>query len=139
MQVEVKNGLAAVAVTVDHQTISFFRKAFLLSQPIGGGNQLSDKRKVILIYFGNTRNMFLGNQNGMNRGLGVNVFESEEFIVFEEDGAGDLFLNDFAKKTLHIFTVANDPVLYKTILFLYNKGNSDDHLQGVLRISGVPF
>lgn len=77
--------LAAAATDMEFELVAFFGKAEFLGHPLSGQNNLPQER---LIGFGRVIhrfNVLFRDDQKVNRGFRVNVFENDNAIIFPDD------------------------------------------------------
>src|SRR3990172_9803434 len=102
MKMDVEHGLAgAVAVVNDHPVAALF-KAFL------GGDFPRDKEEVsheLPVRHGdavNVRDMLFGNDERVDRRLGIDVLEGDRMLVLVDDRGRDLLFDDPAENAVRV-------------------------------------
>jgi hypothetical protein len=100
MDVQMKNGLAAVIVRIDHDAVSFFGKTLTASDLGGGQKQLAERFPVALSRLVERGNVLARDQQNMRRSLRVDVVKSHAKIVFVNFFRRNIARNDFAKNTI---------------------------------------
>jgi hypothetical protein len=94
MEVQVRHGLAAFFVAVDHQAVAFLQSVFS-SQ--AGGDQMHVAQELLVLFsqIGVRANFFARNQQDMHRGLRGNVPKRQAEIVFLDNLCWNFSLDDF--------------------------------------------
>lgn len=123
MEVEMVDGLAAVSVTIDDEPVSPLRKPLFPGKRISHQNQFPDERSGLFGKLRNPLKMGLGDNHGMERGLGINVSKGEDLLIVMEKGGRDLFLDNSTEDAIfHRLSIAGRPACFnkrcfKKILF----------------------
>lgn len=101
MYVKVEDGLSCSRPNVQHCSISLFDVA--LASDLGGGQvALSDNLGIFLLRFLEAREMLLGNDQDVGRSLRMNVFKSENVLVFVNLFRGNFSANDSAEEAIRV-------------------------------------
>ena len=99
MHMKVIDGLAAVAAGVNDETVAVIQALFP-GEGAGLGKQGAEEGGVFRQRVGVGRNVALGDEQDVGRGLGVNVSESEDIGGFMQALDGDHARDDLAKKAV---------------------------------------
>src|SRR3989339_156087 len=83
---------------IDHPPKTGRPDPFGLRQLIDDAVKLSHDGRILNI--GDRRDMFLGNDQDVNRGLRIDVIEGKDLVIFIDLAAWDLFGRDLAKKAV---------------------------------------
>jgi len=85
MEMDVIDALTSIGIGIHHQTKAPFCDSFFPCDLIGNLEQMADDRVVSRINIESRRNMFSGDYNNMNRGLGIYVLEGHHALIFIDD------------------------------------------------------
>ncbi len=91
---EVGDRFAAVGAVVDDDPEAVLREAFLLGDEAHAGEEVAEEVLVGGIGLGETNHRFPGNEQKVDRGLGVDITETQALIVLVNDLTGDLAIGD---------------------------------------------
>ncbi len=98
MNVQMINGLSAILIGVDHQSVAIGGEAQLRSNLTGLHHQMPHDAFVVeLMKLGHGLNGLFRNQKHVYRGLGLNVFKRQANIVFVNDVGRNFAVDDFCK------------------------------------------
>jgi hypothetical protein len=100
MDVQVVDGLAAIARGVDDGAIAF-GEIFLAGNFGGGGEKLAEKLRVTFSSFCERCNVTARRDENVDRRGRIDVSEGKAIIVFVDGGGGNATVNDLAKETAH--------------------------------------
>ncbi len=95
-------GLATVAAIVDDQPETGVMNAFLPRNVLGNVKKMTQQRLIGDVGFTDPGNLFLGDDQDMNRRLGRDVVKSQAEVVFMDDPGGDLLGDDLGEYGAHI-------------------------------------
>jgi len=102
MQMNMENRLTSVPSVVDHHSITALIKPFLCCDGLCYEKEMANDLPVRNCYPMNISNMFFGNDQHVNRRLGIQILERQGMLVLVDDPCGDLFFYDLAKNALLI-------------------------------------
>jgi hypothetical protein len=104
MYMEVIHGLSPIGLTINHKPGPVFGAALFFGQFLGLVEQSAGQGAILRFQFHDIPDMLFGNQEKMNRRLGGDVVEGQEFIILIDLLARNLPRDDFTKNTItHIF------------------------------------
>jgi hypothetical protein len=104
VDVDVVNGLAAVALAVDDKPRSFFSAAQFFCQLLGFIENLPQKAAVSRFQVHNARDMPFRDDEEMHRRLWVHIMKGKHIVILVDFLAGDFPLNNFTENTVtHTF------------------------------------
>ena len=101
MNVEVRDGLAAVWAVVDHHAEAAFRQAEVGGDLRGGEKELTEDRLIPGLRLADARDDLIGNNQDVNRCLRGNIAEDEAMFVAVYHVSGDFTVADFLENRLH--------------------------------------
>ena len=99
VQMQMGDGLSAVAPAVDDETVPGLRQTFIGSDTDGGEHEFPRQAAVCVFQFRQTGDVATGDQQDMCRGLGVDVTEGQELFIAVHLGAWYFASGDITKKT----------------------------------------
>lgn len=99
VQVKVAYGLSAVVARVDDGAVTV-GQALLLSDLVGGGEEVAKEYRVVGCGLGQGLEVLLWNEQDVGRGLWIDVGKGEDVVVFVELGDGDGAGGDLAEETV---------------------------------------
>lgn len=97
VNVQVKDGLAAMGAGVDDQPIATFFDSFLLGQLAGNEKQLPHEGFVFWLKFVDGANVAVGDDQDVYRGFGVNVAKGSDALILIDDLSGEMTGNDLTE------------------------------------------
>src|SRR5690349_2590111 len=100
VQVDVEDRLPGVAVGVEHHPEAAGRNAALFGDGGRAPRQLADNRVVLRRQLVERRDVALGDDEHMRRGLRLDVFEGQDAFVLVHDLGWQLAVDDLAEKTV---------------------------------------
>jgi hypothetical protein len=100
MDVEVIHGLTAVGLAVDHKPGAPFGTALFRGQFLGLEQKLPQEGAVPRVQLHNIPDVFFGDHQEMNRGLGGNIMEGQHTVILIDLFAGNLPGDDFTENTI---------------------------------------
>lgn len=101
MDVEVRDGLAAVRAVVDDDAVSAFREAEVGGDLRGGEQQVAEDGLIRRFRLSDTGDGFDGHDQDVDGSLRGNVTEGEAMLVAVNHIGGDLPVADFFENGLH--------------------------------------
>ena len=100
VNVQMKNGLPAVAVRVDDDAIAVFGKAFFACYFRAGQKQVTERFPVIFSGFVERIEMLARDDQNVRRRLRANIVEGDAHVVFVNSRRRNLARNNSAKQTI---------------------------------------
>lgn len=100
MKMNMEHGLSGAFAVIDDHPVSVPVEAVLGRYRFGDKEQVADKFAICGSHTMNIGDMFFGNKEEMDRRLGIEVFKCDCLLVLVDDGGGDFFLDDLAKKAV---------------------------------------
>jgi hypothetical protein len=100
VDVEVVDGLAAVGAGVDDEAVAV-GEVLLASDFCGDVEEVAEHGGVVLHGVGVGGEVVFGDDEDVDRGLGVDVGKGEDLVVFVDGLYGDFPVRDFAEETGH--------------------------------------
>ena len=91
---QMRNGFPAVRPVVYYQTIAGFGKAEFFGDFGCFEKQMAEQFVIVGRSFGDSRDVFLRNNQDMDGRFGVDVAEGEHKVVFVNDVGGDFAVDD---------------------------------------------
>ena len=107
VEVQVIDRLAALAVTIDHQTEATIRDSDLSRDPVPHQQEMPEQSIIGLVRIEECRKMSAGNNQDMDRRLRVDVFEGNGLLVLIHNLALTFSAGDLTKQTgIHTLTLS---------------------------------
>ena len=98
---QVVDNLTTAPSDIDHQTVALGSDIPLCSQLFRYRKEFSHQRNMLIFQVVDRRDVGLGNEENVNQGLRLDIFEDEDLVIFIDD-IGRLGLRDnLAKDTWH--------------------------------------
>lgn len=97
---QVRHGFAGVRAVVDDQTEAL-GELKLRRDPSGHEQQMPEHRLVLSPGFGDAGDGLFGDDQQMNRGLGLDVVKHDAMFVLVLDLRGDVSIDDFLENGFH--------------------------------------
>src|SRR5574337_473593 len=105
VKVQMVNRLPALAITIDHQAEAPIRDPDLSCDPVRHQQEVSEQPIIGLVRIEKGREMLTGNNQDMNGGLRVNVFEGNRLLVLIDNLPRTLTIGDLTKETGYLKSV----------------------------------
>jgi hypothetical protein len=96
VEVEVENDLAAFFADVELEAVAFALVAF--GELFADENEVSYEVFVFFFQVFDTRDRFTRDDEEMNGGFRINVFDRDAFFIFKDKFCRDFPIDDFLKK-----------------------------------------
>lgn len=100
---EVWDGLAPIRAIINDETETGVVEALQLGNVLGNVDQMAEQRFVGDLGFGHARDFLLGDDQDMDRRLGIDVVEGQAEVVLEGDLGRDLAGDDSGEDGAHGF------------------------------------
>ena len=100
VDVEVRDGFAAVGAVVDDDTESIFVDALLFGDGGDAGHHVAEEGLIIVFGEGDAGDEFFGDEEEVSGGPRADVAEAEAEVVFVDDVGGDFAVDDFLEEGL---------------------------------------
>ena len=91
---EVRDGFSAVGTVVNDEAVACGSYVFAAGDVSGGEEEVAEEALIIGLSGSDAGNVFFGNDEDVDRGLGGDVAKGETLVVFEDDVGGD-FAGDY--------------------------------------------
>ena len=98
---QVINHLAALGAAVKREAIAPFREPLGFSDPLGGQHHAPDKGDVCVLERHHRLDVAPGDEEEVDRGLGIEIPEDHDLVVFVLDLCQALFGHNLTEETLH--------------------------------------
>jgi len=100
VQVQVEDGLAAVAALVEDEPIPIFGQAFVGGNLLGGGKEGGQSGRVLGSEVGHAAQMLVGNDEDVGGGLRVDVAKGGDQVILVDNFSWKLTAYDFAENAI---------------------------------------
>jgi hypothetical protein len=98
VNVQMRDGLAAVRAVIDDQTITVLRQTGFFRDFAGFEQDMTKQFAVFGTRFGDARDQFFWKNQDVRRGLGIDVTDSHDQIIFKNNLRRNFPRRDFFKK-----------------------------------------
>ncbi len=106
---KMKHGLACPAPVIDYHPVPFFIKVFVFCNFSCGKEKVPNKLSVGVGHALNIGNVLFGNDQRVDRRLGIDIFEGGNGVILVNDFRRGLFFDDPAEDAVRIAAHAFSP------------------------------
>jgi hypothetical protein len=100
VKVDVEDGLSGIRPSVDDGAVPGLVSALLLRNLACHESQVPNKLLIFLRHGVDRLNMFLGNDENMDRRFGIDIFECQRSVVLKDNPGWNFFADKSAKQTV---------------------------------------
>ncbi len=97
---QVRHGFSGVGPIIEDEPEPILREAELFGDFGCFEQEVSEDLVVSRLSFGDARDGFFGDDQDVSGRLGFDVAERDDFVIFVDDGSGDLAGNDLLEQCL---------------------------------------
>jgi hypothetical protein len=98
---EMRDAFSAIGAVIDDQAETRIVQAFLFGHGLRDKDEMAEKRFIFGLGGRHARDFPFGNNQNMNRGLGLNIVERHAAVVFKNDPGGNFAGDDFREDGAH--------------------------------------
>lgn len=100
MQVNMEDGLAGVGAGVDHRAVAGLVDLLVLGDALGHERELAECDLILRGHIVDGAEVLLGNDENVDRCLGIDVFKGEASVILKHDARGNFFPDELAEQTI---------------------------------------